>query len=85
MVTKRTWYGQNEVALNWDEPLLKEKEIENYREALLRRSKFEPLQYIIGKIEFYGIELEINSSVLIPRPETELLVEELINFYSKDR
>lgn len=70
--------------LSYDTPL-KKNEIDLYRELLLRRSKFEPLQYIIGKVEFYGLELEVNSSVLIPRPETELLVEEIINSYPKDQ
>lgn len=69
--------------LSYDRPL-KKNELDLYRELLIRRSKFEPLQYIIGKVEFYGIELEVNSSVLIPRPETELLVEEVLNVYSNE-
>ena len=70
--------------LSYDTPL-KKNEIDLYRELLLRRSKFEPLQYIIGKVEFYGLELEVNDSVLIPRPETELLVEEIINSLPKEK
>lgn len=70
--------------LSYDTPL-KKNEIDLYRELLLRRSKSEPLQYIIGKVEFYGLELEVNSSVLIPRAETELLVEEIINSFPKEK
>jgi len=48
-------------------------------DALLqRRIKREPLQYILGHMEFYGLKIRIGSGVLIPRPETELLAEEAI-------
>ena len=69
--------------LSFDRPL-SEIELQKYRELIKRRGKFEPLQYIIGKVEFYGLELRVNPSVLIPRPETELLVEIILNQFSKD-
>lgn len=51
---------------------------ENYRlfeDAINRRSRREPLQYIIGRQEFWGLDFIVTPDVLIPRPETELLVE----------
>jgi len=70
--------------LLFDRPL-NEIELQRYREYIKRRSGFEPLQYILGKVEFYGLELKVNKSVLIPRPETELLVENIINQFSKEK
>lgn len=63
--------------LRFDKPL-KENELVQYRDWISRRGKFEPLQYIIGKVEFYGLPFEVSTDVLIPRPETEILVEEII-------
>lgn len=60
--------------------LLKENEVTIYREWITRRGKFEPLQYIIGNVEFYGLPFKVTPDVLIPRPETEILVEEVIKF-----
>ena len=66
--------------LRFDQPL-GENEVEQYRQLIARRGKYEPVQYIIGSTEFYGLQFEVNPSVLIPRPETEILVETVINNY----
>jgi release factor glutamine methyltransferase len=51
-------------------------EVENaFLEFVKRRAEGEPVAYILGRKEFYGLDLLVNPSVLIPRPETELLVE----------
>jgi release factor glutamine methyltransferase len=54
---------------------LKADELAAFREAVARRAAGEPFQYIAGRQEFYGLEFEVSPDVLIPRPETELLVE----------
>ncbi len=63
--------------LSFDKPV-QESEVNRYRETVRKRGAFTPLQYIIGETDFYGITLKVNSQVLIPRPETELLVEKAI-------
>ncbi len=63
--------------LNYDKPLSKD-EIEAFNKYLSKRLKYEPLQYILGKANFYGLDFIVNNKVLIPRPETELIVERVI-------
>ncbi|MDQ3806421.1 MAG: peptide chain release factor N(5)-glutamine methyltransferase, partial [Acidobacteriota bacterium] len=46
-----------------------------FRRGVARRAAGEPLQYVTGRQDFYGLEFEVTPDVLIPRPETELLVE----------
>lgn len=66
-----------ELYLMFDRPL-DETELQQYRSFLSRRAQREPLQYILGEVDFYNIKLKVNKNVLIPRPETELLVEKII-------
>ncbi len=54
---------------------LEEAEVDRFREVVARRAEGEPLQYITGVQDFYGREFRVTPDVLIPRPETELLVE----------
>ena len=56
---------------------------DNIDEAIKRVDAGEPIQYVIGNVDFYGNILEVNKNVLIPRFETELLVEKTINYIKK--
>jgi release factor glutamine methyltransferase len=57
------------------------KEAEIYNDLILRRKNNEPIAYILRKKEFWSIDFDLNQNVLIPRPETEFLVEEVIKKY----
>ncbi|WP_457677015.1 peptide chain release factor N(5)-glutamine methyltransferase [Thiolapillus sp.] len=59
----------------WPEYRLSEPQLNRYLGLLERRRQGEPLAYLTGHREFWSLELEVNPAVLIPRPETELLVE----------
>jgi len=59
--------------LQFERPLM-ERELEAIRELLRRRARHEPLQYIVGETEFFGLTLKVDPRALIPRPETEYLV-----------
>ena len=68
--------GRSEASvLAHPEQSLVEQEKNQFLEMTARRAAGEPIAYILGHKEFYGLELTVNSAVLIPRPETELLVD----------
>ena len=58
---------------------LQPEELKKFREFVLRRAAWEPLAYIIGRKTFLQWEFKVTPAVLIPRPETELLVEKLVH------
>lgn len=62
--------------------MLTSEEHERFLDLLDRRARGEPLQYILGTQEFFGLEFEVTNDVLIPRPESELIVEEVIRLSS---
>ena len=67
--------GRLDLYMRFEEPLSK-GQLSTLRSWVKRRLKQEPLQYITGSCDFYGREFLVNSKVLIPRPETERLIEE---------
>src|SRR5260370_18576314 len=56
-----------------------------YENSIARRLRHEPVQYITGQQEFYGLVLHVSPAVLIPRPETEHLVEAVLQFFAQDK
>jgi release factor glutamine methyltransferase len=60
--------------MQFDKPLL-EEELKILRELVKRALKQEPIEYILGHVSFYGCMIELTSDVLIPRQETEILLE----------
>ena len=75
--------GVDRVIIYRDNPKISQEQISEIEELLKRRSKREPLQYIIGYTDFHGLRIKVAKGVLIPRPETELLVEEAVKIISK--
>ena len=72
-----------ELYTNFDKPMSPE-ERETFRNLLKRRREREPMAYILGHKEFYSIDFEVTPGVLVPRPETELLVDRVIKETGKD-
>lgn len=66
--------------LNKDRPL-SANERQRFISSIKRRQKREPVAYITGRREFWSLDIEVNQSVLIPRPETEGIIEQAIRLY----
>ena len=64
---------------------ISKKSMEKYDSAIKRRIKKEPVAYIIGKKEFWSEDFMVNHGTLIPRPETELLIYKIINFFKNKK
>src|SRR3972149_2932586 len=60
--------------------VVEQEQLTQLRELVKRAGEHEPIAYLTGKREFYSLEFEITKDCLIPRPETELLVERAIEF-----
>jgi release factor glutamine methyltransferase len=63
---------------------LKTEETEKFKNLIERRKKGEPIAYLIGKKDFWKDEFFVNKDVLIPRPDTELIIEQVLKIYSKE-
>ena len=64
---------------------IKKKNFNIFKDYLIRRSKNEPIAYIFGEKEFWSKSFNVNKHTLIPRPETELLVDELLKIFKEKK
>jgi release factor glutamine methyltransferase len=76
--------GMNRVDLyvNFDQPLTS-TEVDRYRELIRRRGKGEPVAYILGRAYFLNLTIKVDRTVLVPRPETEHVVEAVLGLLAK--
>ena len=70
------------IILNLKE-ILNNKQIDSFNNLIKRRKKGEPIAYLINKKEFWKDEFYINRDVLIPRPDTEVIIEQVLKIYSE--
>jgi release factor glutamine methyltransferase len=75
---------REEVLINFDQEIC-QKHFDIYKKLILRRSQHEPIAYIIEEKEFWSKNFFVNTNTLIPRPETELMVEKLIKIFKKKK
>ena len=75
--------NKKHIILNPKEPLSLEQS-ERFKSLIERRKKGEPIAYLINKKEFWKDEFFVNRDVLIPRPDTELIIEQILKIYSKE-
>jgi release factor glutamine methyltransferase len=64
--------------------ILNLEKTKKFKDLIERRKKGEPIAYLINKKDFWKDEFFVNKSVLIPRPDTELIIEQVLKIYSKD-
>ena len=65
--------------------ILSNQDYENFRELISNRLQFKPIAYLTGKKSFWKHEFEINDKVLIPRPDTEIIIEEILQIYKNKK
>lgn len=83
LLSSVTGMSRTELYMSFDKPM-DPLELDAMHAAVVRRAKGEPLQYIAGETSFRMIDVACEPGVLIPRPETELLVEEVLAFLDRE-
>ncbi|MDR3492487.1 MAG: peptide chain release factor N(5)-glutamine methyltransferase [Gammaproteobacteria bacterium] len=68
----------------WPEKVLSETQEDSFEQLLVRRSQGEPIAYLVGYKEFWSLKLKVTPAVLIPRDETELLVERVLELFAAE-
>ena len=84
LLSKSLNKSREEILTNLDQNINKSA-LTNFNKYLIRRSKKEPIAYLLGEKEFWSKRFFVNKNTLIPRPETELLVEKLVTIFRKKR
>ena len=67
------------------ERLLNINDYNNFRKLISNRLKYKPIAYLIGKKSFWKYEFDVNNKVLIPRPDTELIIEQVLKIFKNKR
>ena len=83
LLSKSINKDKKHIILNLKEILSKEQ-LNDFNTFIERRKKGEPIAYLINKKEFWKDEFYVNKDVLIPRPDTELIIEQVLKIYSKE-
>ena len=84
LLSKSLKKTREEILINLKENL-NEKVLVDFNNYLIRRSNNEPVAYLLGEKEFWSRKFFVNKDTLIPRPETELLVDKLVSLFKKKR
>ena len=84
LLSKSLKKSREEILINL-ELKINEKVLADFNKYLLRRSKKEPIAYLLEEKEFWSKKFFVNKHTLIPRPETELLVAKLVNIFKKKK
>ena len=84
LLSKSLNKSREELLINLDQNINK-RELTNFNKYLIRRSNKEPVAYLLGEKEFWSKKFFVNKGTLIPRPETELLVEKLVTIYKEKK
>ena len=84
LMSKAIKENRSNVLLNPNR-ILSNQDYENFRELISNRLQFKPIAYLTGKKSFWKHEFEINDKVLIPRPDTEIIIEEILQIYKNKK
>jgi len=83
VLLSHTLHAERSFLYAYPEQVLTSEQEQEYRTLIERRSRGEPIAYLTGHQEFYGLDFLVDKRVLIPRPETELVVEAALNACKK--
>jgi len=84
LLSKALKKSREEILINFEQKI-SEKEITEYKKYLDRRSKHEPIAYILEEKEFWSKKFKVNKKTLIPRPDTEILVEKILQMFKNKK